>query len=67
MLRNSNMNEPCAGLTDEQQSALRNLREAVLFFDRVKASSGPERTAVGSDHWDWLETAARHVVEQFPN
>lgn len=53
-------------LTDEQQSALRNLHEAVRFMDRVRAASNAERVAVGSDHWDWLETAARHVVEQFP-
>ncbi len=41
------------------QAALANLKRAVDFFDRVQASSGDERTAVGIDHYDWLIKAAR--------
>lgn len=43
--------------------AIDRLRQAVDFFDRVKASTAAERTAVGRDHWDWLESAARDVVK----
>jgi hypothetical protein len=34
----------------------------VQFFDRVKKASDAERIAVGQDHWDWLERAARRVA-----
>lgn len=53
-------------MTRDQHSAISNVHEAVLFFDRVKAATSDERTAVGRDHWDWLETAARLIVETFP-
>jgi hypothetical protein len=38
------------------------LRRAVEFFDRVKAASEDEKIAVGHDHWDRLESAARDAV-----
>jgi hypothetical protein len=43
--------------------ALVELEQALAFFDRVRQSSDEERCAVGADHWDWLEQAARRVVE----
>lgn len=46
----------------ELELAVGNLRSALDFLDRVQASTGDERTAVGTDHWDWLEKAARRVV-----
>lgn len=52
-------------MTREQEIALADLRRAVEFFDKVKASTGQERAAVGRDHWDWLESAARNAAEAF--
>jgi len=43
--------------------ALADLRRAVEFFDKVKAGTQAEQIAVGQDHWDWLERAARRVAE----
>ena len=42
-------------------------RRAVEFMDRVRASSDAEKNAVGNDHWDWLERAARKVAEAAPS
>lgn len=47
--------------------ALAELREAIEFFDKVQASSADEKLAVGRDHWDWLEAAARQVAMIEPN
>jgi hypothetical protein len=44
------------------KAALKDLRRAVQFFDRVKEASLDEKIAVGTDHWDWLEKAARRVA-----
>lgn len=49
--------------TYDMSLALVELEQALAFFDRVKQSSEEERCAVGADHWDWLEQAARRVVE----
>lgn len=49
-----------------QELALAELREAVEFLDRVLASSPEERAAVGSDHLNWLERAARQAAEFAP-
>lgn len=38
------------------------VRDALDFFDRVKAASADEQIAVGTDHWDRLEAAARRVA-----
>lgn len=43
-----------------------DLRDAVAFFDRVKGSSQADKIAVGSDHWDRLEKAARKLVAELP-
>lgn len=40
------------------------LKESLEFFDKVKQSSQEEQIAVGTDHWNWLETAARKVVTE---
>ncbi|WP_234053641.1 MULTISPECIES: hypothetical protein [unclassified Xanthobacter] len=38
------------------------LRDAVAFVDWVKSAPEAERVAVGTDHWDRLEVAARRAV-----
>lgn len=43
-------------------AALADLTRAIEFFDLVKTSTAAEKAAVGSDHWDWLQRAAREVV-----
>lgn len=48
------------------ERAARNLKAAVEFFDRVEASTETEKLAVGTDHWDWLELAARTVASLAP-
>lgn len=53
-------------MTEKQQSAIEQVRAAVAFFDQVKTATPDEKIAVGSDHWEWLELAARSVVAAFP-
>lgn len=43
--------------------AIDNLERAIQFFDQVKNALPDERIAVGTDHRDWLESAARDVVK----
>tara|TARA_Y100000310_G_scaffold248516_1_gene254352 strand:- start:50 stop:499 length:450 start_codon:yes stop_codon:yes gene_type:complete len=43
-----------------QESAVETLREALVFFDNAKSSGDAD--AVGTDHWDWLEKAARDGI-----
>lgn len=43
-------------------TAIEEMKKALEFFDLVKAAPENERIAVGQDHWDWLESAARRVV-----
>jgi hypothetical protein len=50
-------------MSEQLKAALSELSEAVQFFDKVNAASEDERIAVGSDHHDWLERAAKKVVE----
>lgn len=40
---------------------VREAREAIDFFDRVRSSPDDERIAVGSDHWDWIESVIRKI------
>jgi hypothetical protein len=47
--------------------ALASLRRALEFLDKVKASTADERTAVGTDHWKWLESAVRDVIVAAPD
>lgn len=53
---------PCTCSHYDHEAALADLKRAVEFFDKVKAATGDEKAAVGSDHWRWLEKAARDVV-----
>lgn len=46
----------------ELEAALREARDAVDFFDRVKASTQDEQIAVGRDHWNRMEAALRSVA-----
>ena len=50
-------------MTVELISSLEELESALKFFDKVRQASIDEQIAVSSDHWDWLESAARQVVE----
>jgi hypothetical protein len=45
---------------------LEDLRAALAFFDKVQAGSRDEQIAAGTDHWDWLEKAARRIAEKQP-
>lgn len=40
-------------------TACEEANRAVAFFDKRQASSDADQIAVGSDHWDWLESAVR--------
>lgn len=46
----------------DRDGALADLKRAVVFFDKVKVATQAEKNAVGTDHWDWLEKAARRVA-----
>lgn len=50
---------------DSLAFSCKQLVKAVDFFDKVKASSEEEKVAVGTDHWDWLVSAAKDVVKAF--
>jgi hypothetical protein len=50
----------------ELELAADECRRAVEFFDRVQSSSGDEKIAVGRDHFDWLERAARRAAAAAP-
>jgi hypothetical protein len=52
-------------ITNEQTIAVKNIAVAVAFFDKTRAASAAERIAVGTDHWEWLESAARNVASAF--
>lgn len=56
------MSEEALRIVSKRQGAINELREAITFFDRVKVAPENERIAVGQDHWNWLEAAARKVV-----
>ena len=68
--RNSDMVAQLAALASppvsererELEGALREARDAVDFFDRVKASTQDEQIAVGRDHWNRMEAALRAVA-----
>lgn len=38
------------------------LQRAVSFLDKVRKAAAEERISVGSDAWDWLESAAREIT-----
>ncbi len=46
----------------EQDIVVNDLRDALAFYDHVKASSLDEKIAVGQDHYDWVFSAACKVV-----
>lgn len=49
-----------------RQIALAEAKDAVAFFDQVKAASQDEKIAVGRDHWNRLEAAIRAVAALSP-
>ena len=53
---------PPAADEDRVRIAVEEMADAVDFFDSVKASSQTEQIAVGRDHWNRLEAAARAVA-----
>lgn len=44
-------------------NALQNLKSAYDFFEKVKKSSIDEKISVGTDHYDWLISSVKEVVE----
>ncbi len=46
-----------------QRAAITDLKNALAFFDQVQGGTADDAVAVGTDHFDWLEKAARKVVE----
>lgn len=52
-------------MTEQQTAAIADLKRAVEFFDKVQVASDAERIAVGSDHWDWIKSAAKNVAANF--
>ena len=44
------------------EEAVQEVRDAVAFVDRVRAATEAEKNAVGTDHWDRLESAARQLA-----
>ena len=53
-------------MKSHQESAVQDVHRAVEFLDKVRNASAEEKAAVGTDHWDWLERAARTVCLAFP-
>ena len=51
-----------AELQTQATRAIRKCRDAVEFFDKLKVATEGEKTAVGHDHWDRLESAVRYVA-----
>lgn len=47
---------------DALRVAAEEVADAVDFFDRVKAATQDEQIAVGRDHWNRLEAAARRLA-----
>ncbi|WP_286951483.1 MULTISPECIES: hypothetical protein [Brevundimonas] len=47
---------------DALRGALEEARDAVDFFDRVKAATQAEQIAVGRDHWTRMEAALRRLA-----
>lgn len=58
----ANWPSPPAPEAEKLRIALQEAADAVDFFDRVKAATGAERTAVGSDHWKRMEAALRDLA-----
>ena len=46
------------------ETRIDELRDAIAFLDKVRASRQSEQIAVGTDHWDRLEKAARAAALQ---
>lgn len=49
-----------------QELALDGLKDAIAFYDRVRASPLDEQSAVGADHWERLVDAARKAAAFAP-
>lgn len=48
---------------EKQRLAIADLKNALAFFDKVQGGLADDAVAVGTDHFNWLEKAARKVVE----
>lgn len=60
--------EPEAATDEALVIALAEARDAVDFFDKVRAATPDEKIAVGHDHWDRMEAALRACAAlQGPN
>lgn len=53
-------------MTERQERAIKNAKNAIHFFDKVQKSTQEEKIAVGRDHWDWLESSLRALDKEFP-
>ncbi len=47
----------------EQRAAIADLKNALAFYDQVQCGSVNDAEHVEKDRFDWLEKAARKVVE----
>ncbi|WP_312126516.1 hypothetical protein [Brevundimonas sp.] len=50
------------GDPDELALALQDAKDAVAFFDKVRAATQDEQIAVGTDHHNWLQSAIRRLA-----
>lgn len=53
-------------LASQRVPDLAELRNAIAFFDKVKGATEAEKIAVGTNHWDRLEAAARKAISTSP-
>lgn len=53
-------------LVERLEAFVQNASAGVDFFDRIKDLPSDERTAVGTDHWDWIEQIARRAADIAP-
>lgn len=47
----------------KQRAAIADLKNALAFYDKVQNGSLDAAIPVGTDHFKWLESAARNVVK----
>tara|TARA_B100000700_G_scaffold311500_2_gene393816 strand:+ start:221867 stop:222712 length:846 start_codon:yes stop_codon:yes gene_type:complete len=46
----------------QKRGDIDELKEALAFYDKVQSGSSADAVPVGTDHYDWLVTAAKKVV-----
>lgn len=54
--------DPACAQVIKTEDAVEELQKALEFFDKINKASVDEQMAVGKDHYDWLESAARKVI-----